>query len=376
MRITYRVLLLGIGLPILPSPLAAQTELRKPTNIAAVLQRPANIRSRGITLRDACRRLTQTQHLPIFVDRRVDPLQRMNIQAEGVTLQEALTSLAQQAGAEVAILPSLCYLGPKGTALELPTLLEVARQQADRMPVAFRRKLSMKQKLRWQRLASPQQILRDLTQSHQIQVVGLEQVPHDLWDAGELPEGIVAEHLTVLLAGFDLTWRLDQGGDAVRLVPIERPVRLARSYTWRGAGSAQLQQVAAQIPAADVRIFGGKVELNGTAEDHEKLLAILSNLRPPARNSRRSHGRTPERKRYSLRLQSEPVGAVLRELASQIYLELRVDEPALRNANLSLDTRISIDVTEVDLDTLLESIGKAAGLSLKATAAELHVAPR
>lgn len=375
MRIIYRVLMLGIGLQIPLQPLAVQAVPRQPP-LADVLRQPTVIHWQGITLREACRRLTDTERLPIFIDRRVDPLQPINIQVDGVRLQEALLSVSQEAGAELAILPSLCYLGPVGTTTELPTLLEKSRQQVNEMPVATRRKLSSKQVLRWQRLATPQQVFDSLMEPLGIPVIGLEQVPHDLWNVGELPESTVSDLLTILLAGFDLTWQADPGGGALRMVPIERPVRIVRSYSWRGATAAQLQQVAAELPAAKVRLSGGRVELNGTAGDHEKLLAIISDLPRSQQNSRRPIRATAQTKLYSLRLLNQPVGEVLRQLARQLKLELRVDDPALSEANISLDKRISIDVTQMDLDALLETIGAAADISVKATATELEVAPR
>ncbi|MEX2169962.1 MAG: hypothetical protein WD851_11675 [Pirellulales bacterium] len=376
MRIIHHILLLGLGLTIPLHTLAVQAAPRQSASVLDVLRQPTIIHWQGITLREACRRLADTERLPIFIDRRVDPLQPINIQVDGVRLQEALLSVSQQADAELAILPSLCYLGPAGTAIELPTLLEVGRHQVKGMSVATRRKLSSKQVLRWQRLATPQQVLDSLMQPLGIPVIGLEQVPHDLWSAGELPESTVSDQLTILLAGFDLTWQADEGGDALRVVPIERPVRIARSYSWRGATAAQLQQVAAELPAAKVRRSGEIVELNGTADDHEKLRAIISDLPRSQQNSRRPIRPMAQTKLYSLRLQNQPVGDVLRQLARQLKLDLRVDDGALRAVNLSLDTRISIDVVQVELESLLETIGEAADISVKATATELEVAPR
>lgn len=376
MRKALRALLLGIGFLNARSLLHAQAIDGNPKSIDAALQQPATIHWRGITLLDACRRISDSLRVPIVVDRRVDPHQVINIQVDGVPLQEALTSVARQAGSQLGALDSLCYLGPVGTANELPALVEITRQQVEDLPAAPRRMLSVKQRLRWQRLATPQQVLHNLVQPLKMQVHGLEQIPHDVWDAGELPENSVAVHLTVLLAGFDLTWRMDPRGDAIQIESIKRPVRFARSYDGRNATPAQMRQIAAEIPKADLRLVGDKVELNGTTNDHEKLMAILAKLPSSPRPSNRPERRTPERKLYSLRLKDQPVEAVLRDLARQLGLELRVDEDALGKENRSLDARISVEVAQVTLDQLLDSIGNAAGLSVQVTNGELLVSPR
>jgi hypothetical protein len=376
MRKALLVLLLGIGLLNAIALFAAQPIDRDPANVAAILEQPAVIHWRGITLLEACRRITDSLRVPMLVDRRVDPRQVINIQVDGVPLQEALTGVARQAGSELSVLDSLCYLGPVGTANELPALLELSRNQVGDMPDAPRRMLSMKQGLRWQRLATPQQVFHALLQPLKIQINDLERVPHDVWNAGELPEDTVAAHLTVLLAGFDLTWRTEPSGEAIQILPIVRPVRFSRTYNWRNATPAQLQQIAGEIPMAEMRHFGGKVELNGTTNDHEKLTAILAKLPSSLRISDRPGRPTPERKLYSLRLKNQPVGAVLGELARQLGLELRVDEDSLRTENKSLDAWISVDVTQVTLDQLLETIGEPAGLSAKVADGELLVSPR
>jgi hypothetical protein len=75
---------------------------------------------------------------------------------------------------------------------------------------------------------------------------------------------------------------------------------------------------------------------------------------------------------FSLRLESQPAGTVLRELSRQLKLELRVDEAASK----ALETRISIDVKNVELEELLAEIGEAAGLKVVVGAGELKVEPR
>ena len=57
-----------------------------------------------------------------------------------------------------------------------------------------------------------------------------ERIPHDLWPAGNLPELSLAEQLTVLLIGFDLTFELR---------PEDRRLRLCR---WQALSVARMAE--------------------------------------------------------------------------------------------------------------------------------------
>ena len=68
-----------------------------------------------------------------------------------------------------------------------------------------------KQQLAWPRLSEPRQVISAVIEQRGWRVAEPERIPHDLWAAGELPELSVAEVLTVLLIGFDLTFELQAG---------------------------------------------------------------------------------------------------------------------------------------------------------------------
>ena len=65
-------------------------------------------------LRPALDRLARRQGVAIFLDRRIDPGQRVDFQAPEMSLRAWVDRLATQLQAEVAILGSVVYLGPLG----------------------------------------------------------------------------------------------------------------------------------------------------------------------------------------------------------------------------------------------------------------------
>lgn len=343
-----------------------------PAKPAQAIQKKVSVRWQEVSVREACRRLSETQGVVIWVDRRLDPQSPITLQCEDETVRQVLERIAQSCGAQLVVLPTLCYLGPTDAAVELPTLLEIAREELKTAPLPLRRKLAQKSSIQWQRLTTPQQIVRELTRPLGVSVGGLDAVPHDLFDAGELPITTATDQLTFFLASFDRMWKIGGPGNRIAIVPIVRPLRIARTYNWRGSDKARLDAVLAQVPVADVRVTGEQVSVIATAQEHEVLRGLLASITELPRTSRPTKRKGPERKLFSLRLQDQSAGAVLRELARQLNLQLQVDEAA----QTSLETRISIDIVQVDLNELLETISKAAGLIVKATDEELQVSPR
>jgi hypothetical protein len=98
---------LSLGIFCLTEPLRAQ-------RITAVWQ--------GQHLGTVLERLVATRPAPLWLDRRVDPQQTVEVQFTDVPLTTALADLAEQHDLGVAQLDRVIYVGPKKTAAGLATL--------------------------------------------------------------------------------------------------------------------------------------------------------------------------------------------------------------------------------------------------------------
>jgi len=177
----------------------------------------------------------------------------------------------------------------------------------------------------WPRLSEPRRILQDQFSNTKIKLLGLDQVPHDLWPARQLPPLALVDRSLLALYGFDLTLQIDADGKRCRIIPIKRPLDITRQVS---------------IPS-DRR--------SAEQKSHQE-----------KRSSRKSDKRV-----YSLRIREKKVGDVLRQLAGQLQLDLKWDEKQLAAAGRTLETRISCEVESADLDQLLESVLTPAGLQFK-----------
>ena len=144
----------------------------------------------------------------VFVDRRVDPNMRVSLDIEAGSAEEVVAGIAAGQDLGVARLGPLVYLGPSGAADQLRAISAARSQEVGRLPAESRASLTQKQPTDWPRLGEPRRVIASIVEHRGWRLANADAIPHDLWSAGELPELTLAEQLTVLLVGFDLTFEL------------------------------------------------------------------------------------------------------------------------------------------------------------------------
>ena len=173
-----------------------------------------------VPLCEAIGRLKPLFEETVFVDRRVDPSLRVSLQTEATSAEQVVAQLASEHELGVARLGKLIYLGPRPASDALRGLAALRAQQVARLPTDARQLLARRQAVAWPRLSEPSKIVESLLQPTGWRLAHAERIPYDLWAAGELPDASVADQLTVLLLGFDLTFELAPGERAVAVVPL------------------------------------------------------------------------------------------------------------------------------------------------------------
>jgi hypothetical protein len=329
----------------------------------------------GVPLQDAVARLAETLDRPFFVDRRVDPSQRVSLSLNDATTEQVLNRVADELSLGVSELDGLVYLGPRQTAEQLRTLSALRRAEARHMPSDEQRVLRQRNRLSWPRLSEPRGLVEGVVEAQGWMVQGGELIPHDLWPAGELPPMSLSDQLTLLLAGFDLTFEPVAGERAVSIRPISEPVAVRKEYRWPIDSSHQqnLAQLQQQLPDATLSMEGDQLVVVGRVEDHERLLELLG--RRPSRSQPSASVRPGER-RYTLRVDNQPVDAVLRQLGRQLGWDVQFDEQAIQAAGRSAGQRVSFSVQDVSVDELLDALLKPAGLTYRRDDQRLTVVPR
>jgi hypothetical protein len=317
------------GCVLLATSVAAQGQRDWKTGpqLQAALRQPMGLAWTGVPLGEYLQQLADRQAVAIWLDRRIDPDQRIDFQASDTELARVLQGVAQEAGAQATLIDSVVYIGPGSTAARLPALAAARRDELAGVPLANRRRLLRRRPWHWDALAVPAELIVQLAEQGGVEVDGLEMVPHDLWAAADLPPLAWIDRLSLLLAGFELTFTVQDNGRRVVLMPMpdDPPVGAKQS--------SGLEQLAGRAAA------------------------------PAGGRERRSD------KVYSLKVQQQPVQALLQALERQAQLTFVVAAEARER----LQQRVTFEVRQVELDQLLGEILEPAGLQFQRQGARVKV---
>jgi hypothetical protein len=188
-----------------------------------------------------------------------------------------------------------------------------------------------KQSISWPRLAEPRTVIQALVGQRGWRVANAEAIPHDLWAAGGLPELNLAEQLSLLLAGFKLTFEIRARDRTIVIVPIKEDAKLS-------AGGAAGNRPAGRPHVAKPSPKGRQV--------------------------------------YTLRVPEQPVRVVLQLLSQRLHWTIQIDEESIRAAGKSLDTRVSLSVENADREELLQALLEPAGLDYRIEDDRVRIIPR
>ena len=206
------------------------------------------------------------------------------------------------------------------------SLVKLITETSTNLPPDVRRSLLVRRRIVWPTLTEPRGLVSGLVQEHGWHVRGSELMPHDLWAAGALPAMPLVDQLTVLLAGFDRTFRILPDQRAIEMVPVD----------WASIEPAS-QASPVRRPRASPMPDGRQV--------------------------------------FTLRIENQPVGRVLEQLGQRLGWKIAVDDTAIRAAGRSLDERVSFTVENADEDQLLAALLAPAGLKADRDGKNVRIAP-
>jgi hypothetical protein len=354
-------------------------------NPAAVTQRlemplGTGIQWSGRAIRDALHTLSRSDgiQIAILLDRRVDPGRPLELAITDGSLAGALDQIADYADLGWCQVGPVIYFGPTATARRLRTVVELRKDEMAGVQAAVATKLKRIKAWRWYDLATPRELVEELAHEAEIKLVGLEQIPHDLWARADLPPTTTIERLSLVLAGYDLTFAIDAARNGapsatLRLVAMPTAVVLTRSYPVSAANDALVASLKKKHPDAELRQEGGKLIVVGRAEDHAIIAdALKGKTAKPA-----SKQPLPKlsQVRASLKYTNHPVRELLADVARQLSLDLIIDNEAIAAAGLSLDTLVSVELTLVPVGELLTAVTKPAGLTFELRGRTVRIKP-
>lgn len=332
------------------------------------LRLPAGVAWSGVPLRDALECLGRDHRVAIMLDRRIDPSRPVSLTIAQQPLEHVLLTLARHLDLGVCFVDPVVYFGPRETTDKLPTVAALGRREAETLPRATAQRFSRERAWSWPQLSSPRELLLELANEGGMEIVNLDQLPHDLWPAVELPPLPLADRFSLVLAGFGLTWRYAPDGSAIQLVDFPPTAAIVQTYPGKGNARENANRIARLYPEAQVTVEGESIRIVGPWEVHRGVEELMQ-----GRRVSRTVTPPPSRRRtvFTLKVENEPVGGVVKALAEQLHLQVTVD-PA---AEAKLTERVSFNVADVSREELFQAVLRPAGLKFRLVGDELQILP-
>ncbi len=336
------------------------------------LGKPVNVGWSGNPLGKGLRNLCGAHRVAVLIDRRVDPDQELELQLNDVPLTTVFEEVSRGRRLGFSVLGSVVYIGPAEASSRLRTLAALRVEEIGRLPPATAARFRRLERIRWDDLATPRELLQQLAERNGLELTGPDRIPHDLWAGADLPPSSLVDRLTLITVQFGLTFQVSQNGRGLTLVPIPERVGLVRSYPGGRQPEQTAERFATITPDAQIKVVGDKVFVKGLVEEHQR----LSSPRQPPRQAAAPAAATPDTTRVNrVFFRDVPVRKVLDKMAEQLKLELRIDGAALRRAGISLDKLISVTVENVTVDELLRKVTQPARLKFRRTGNVVEIGP-
>ncbi len=372
LRCWWRLLLFAVLL--VPVAVRADpAQLLTGQGLSEALNRPVGFELSGDSRRGALRMISKQFGLAIFLDRRIDPDVPLSYRTRETPLGTALAEIAAQFGAAVTWLGPVGYVGPPEAVKKLQTVRALVQDQVKNMPSEVEGRLSQPLPISWNRLATPEEIFRKITQNYELQWQHPERLPHDLWVSGRLPPMDCATQCTIILAGFDAMPRFESMGQSLGIAPIVQKPLLRRGYPAAMDKQARLiQQWKQQFPHAMVQRDGSQLIFSGRAEEHWQ----LDPSSRPSDMPERSTADTPSdgTQVYTLRVEA-PLEAILAAIARQTGLTIQWQRRAIEADGINLKRVVVLDVREVSLERLIADLLRPNGLDFVRSGQQVTVMP-
>ena len=290
---------------------------------APLSSQPVSVHWSGVPLRQAMDRLAASQQFGFWLDRRVDPSLPIDLEATREPLGALVERLAASRQLGAVIHERVVYIGPPAAVAALPKLFEYQRRQAMRLPEVSRKKLTAKNALKFPMLTEPRNLLENMIDAAGFEPENLDTLPHDLWDAVDLPPLPLTDRLTLVLIGFDLSFETDAASRSFILKPL------------RTVPYQRIDLTAATEPAV------------GAENDTPVKEVPLS------------------RRRFTLTIRDQEAGPLLKTLGERLGVEVQVDEESLGKKGVDLNKRISVEVKKVNAAGLFRAVTQPIGAAFK-----------
>jgi hypothetical protein len=318
------------------------------------LREPISRERVELTLNEALHAFSRHAQVAILLDRRVDPQQLVTIEAHNLPLADELKDLARAIQLGVDTVGPVVYFGPTAAVARADALSELRRREA----VATGNKAWLATaSSSWDELSEPRQLAVAIAKGAGAKLNNPEAIPHDVWPAWSGPTMSHSDRLTLVLAGFDLTFELSADGAEVRVVSAPADLTFERSYDTTGVAATVGGDLKRLLPDIKLQASGAnKLRVTATAEQHAQVADLLAGKRTTTKTAVVTGEQV-----YTFAAENQPYRAMVDLLAKQRGLKVEASEPASEK----LKQRGTVMVEKATLDAALKKVLDPIGIKFK-----------
>jgi hypothetical protein len=334
------------------------------------LKSPFSQFAKNVSFKRVLEDLASAHQVSYWIDRRVDADQPVSVFTDtNSTVQSTLEKLAADIDCELAYVNQIVYFAPKSQG----AVAEFAYWNlfmATHIETSSNTDLSWRTAERWQwtQPIEPLQLIRDRSKQLMLQIENLDLIEHDLWGPHNLPAGDFSSQWSCVLGGFGLTLRRSSQ-------PTERdwliesttsPATVSFDYAPKqmaSVGKAQFTDWKAIYPNVSVKKTpSGSWLVDASVAAHRDFVRranLIEIDRLVPREAKPKSKQSLDNSRFSLKVQGT-LGAVLEALGAQAGLEVTPWPLPAKTRDLQM----TLDLKDVTLDVLLQSIAKQANIEI------------
>ena len=311
------------------------------------------------------RSFSSAQRVAVFLDRRIDPNQLVDLRSADLTLEQFLWSVADKFDLGVCEVENVFYLGPKEVAAVLPVLIDelTARVSECKATAVQKKAMASPYKLDEPSPFEPIVAFRHIAELHQVKILDDSSLSMDLWRGTNLPEMPALVCMSLIVVGFDRWLDVKENGD-VSVVEFPKAATLTRSFKGNGNLKTLTEQLKKEFPQLRVNLERGAIQVSASPDELSDVGRwLVAQQRPTSSAS--------SEKRFTLKTMATR-GNILGSIANQLSIKLRVDE----SLKSTLDERIEIDVNGVSLQDLLRKTLEGSNIDYLIQPGELKLSRR
>jgi len=324
-------------------------------------QAPVSASWADAPLRDVLGSFSASQKVGIFLDRRIDPSQLVNIAAKNVSPERFLWKIAGTQGIGVCRLADIYFFGPPQTTACLPTIWEQMERQSARQRRTYQVKWERKAPLASSSVVIIKPLLEQLANEHHFQIENPEAIPHDVWAPLKLPRTSLGGRVGIILAGFDKWFERSKDGTSIRIVDF--PAIKTASLKTETLADPRAISKRMKVEFPELKITGTSKRLSASGAPLE-----IAKLRRALVNSQTVKAVALDANRFNLNTQA-PRGSILATIAHQLSKKLKFT-PEFQPM---MQAEIQLQVKDATLDQLLDETLKGTELRYEMTDTELVI---